>query len=132
MSILLDTNYVCALAANPGWLMEVERTFLDSCPGRFVISGVSVWEIRLKWRPRHASGERNGQLDPQQALRVLSGQAVRFVDLMPVHAAMTWEKPIPHQDPFNELLLGQAQVEGLPLLTRDRVLAGYSLATGVW
>jgi PIN domain nuclease of toxin-antitoxin system len=128
MSILLDTHYVYALAANPGWLTEAERSFLESYPDRFVVSAVSIWEIRLKWSALHSSGERKGPLDPQQALRVLSGQAVRFMDLTPVHAATALIEPIPHRDPFDELLLVQAQVEGLRLLTRDRALLGHGLA----
>ncbi len=79
MSTLLDTHYVYALAANPAWLTEAERAFLDSYPDRFVVSAVSIWEIRWKWDALHASGERKGPLDPQQALRVLSGQAIGIV-----------------------------------------------------
>ncbi len=130
MSVLLDTHYVYALAANPDWLTEAERTFLGSYPDRFVVSVVSIWEIRLKWGALHASGERKGPLDPLQALRVLSGQPVRFLDLTPAHAAAVLAEPIPHRDPFDELLLVQAQQEGLRLLTRDRLLMGHGLAMG--
>ena len=128
MSILLDTHYVYALAANPAWLTEAERAFLESYSDRFVVSAVSIWEIRLKWTALHGSGERKGPLDPQQALRVLAGQAVRFLDLTPAHAATALTEPIPHRDPLDELLLVQAQAEGLKLLTRDRALAGHGLA----
>jgi PIN domain nuclease of toxin-antitoxin system len=127
MSLLLDTHYVYALAANPAWLTEAERAFLESYPDRFVVSAVSIWEIRLKWEALNASGDRKGPLDPQQALRVLSGQAVRFLDLTPAHAATALAEPVPHRDPFDELLLVQAQVEGLRLLTRDRALVGHGL-----
>jgi PIN domain nuclease of toxin-antitoxin system len=131
MSVLLDTHYVYALTANPGWLTEAERRFLESHPERFVVSAVSVWEIRLKWSALHASGERKGPLDPAQALRLLAGQAIRFLDMTPAHAAAELTQPIQHRDPFDELLLAQAQAEGLRLLTRDGLLAGHPLAMSV-
>lgn len=131
MSILLDTHYVYALAANPGWLTDAERRFMASHPERFVVSAVSVWEIRLKWSALRATGERKGPLEPQHALHLLSGQAIRFLDLTPTHAASVLLHPVPHRDPFDELLLVQAQAEGLQLLTRDRLLISHPLTISV-
>jgi PIN domain nuclease of toxin-antitoxin system len=128
MSVLLDTHYVYAIAGNPGWLTNAERDFLGSYPVRLIVSAVSLWEIRLKWESLHASGERKGPLDPLQALRILSGQPIDFLDVTPAHAAASLAEPVRHRDPFDELLLVQAQVEGLRLLTRDRLLAGHPLA----
>ena len=48
--------------------------------------------------------------------------------MTPAHAARPLETPLPHRDPFDELLLVQAQEEGLKLLTRDRLLTGHPLA----
>jgi hypothetical protein len=131
LRVLLDTHYVYALAAAPGRLAVAERAFLASHPGRFVVSAVSIWEIRLKWGALHASGERKGPLDPAQALRVLSGQAIDFLDMTSGHATVELAQALPHRDPFDELLIAQAQTEGLRLLTRDAALAGHPLALGV-
>jgi PIN domain nuclease of toxin-antitoxin system len=131
MSVLLDTHYVYALAASPAWLTGAERAFLEAWSKRFVVSAVSIWEIRLKWGALHASGDRKGPLDPSQALRLLSGQAIDFLDVTAAHAATRLVEPVPHRDPFDELLLVQAQVEGLRLLTRDQALAGHGLAMSV-
>jgi PIN domain nuclease of toxin-antitoxin system len=53
---------------------------------------------------------------------------VKFVPLEAHHAASSLETPLPHKDPFDELLLVQAQEEGLRLMTSDRQLAGHPLA----
>ena len=45
------------------------------------------------------------------------------------HAATQLEQPLAHKDPFDELLLVQAQTEGMRLLTRDTKLAAHPLAT---
>jgi PIN domain nuclease of toxin-antitoxin system len=127
MSILLDTHYVYALAANSTRLSRQEVDFLASYPGRFVISAVSIWEMRLKWTALYPSGQRKGPVDPAQALRVVATQNIDFLALTPTHAAVHLTDPIPHRDPFDELLLAQTQCENLRLLTRDRLLAGHPL-----
>ena len=52
-----------------------------------------------------------------------------FLPLSAAHAATPLREPISHGDPFDEILLVQAQVEGLKLLTRDARLLEHSLAT---
>ena len=96
-----------------------------------MVSAVSIWEIRLKWSALHATGERKELLDPAQALRLMAGQAIRFLDMTPAHTSAALTQPVQHRDPFDELLLAQAQAEGLHLLTRDKPLAGHPLAMSV-
>jgi PIN domain nuclease of toxin-antitoxin system len=96
-----------------------------------VVGAVSIWEIRLKWSALHATGEWKELLDPAQALRLLAGQAIRFLDMAPAHASAARTQPVQHSDPFDQLLLAQAQAEGLRLLTRDKPLAGHPLAMSV-
>ncbi len=131
MSLLLDTHYVFAIAGSPGRLTATEINFLAAYPGRFVVSGVSIWEMRLKWGALHASGDRKGPIDPAQAMRILAGQDIDFLPLSATHAATPLNEPIAHGDPFDEILLVQAQMEGLKLLTRDAKLLGHSLSAQV-
>ena len=129
MNLLLDTHYVFAIAGSPGRLSGAEINFLAGHPDRFVVSAVSIWEMRLKWLALLASGDRKGPLDPAQAMRILAGQTLDFLPLTAAHAATPLHEPIAHGDPFDEILLVQAQVEGLKLLTRDARLLGHLLAT---
>jgi len=128
VSLLLDTHYVFALAGSVGQMTRQELNFLATCPDSFVVSAVSIWEMRLKWDAIHVSGDRKGPLDPTQALRALAGQDIDFLPLSPLHAAMPLRVPISHTDPFDLLLLVQAQAEGIKLLTRDAKLLGHPLA----
>lgn len=131
MTLLLDTHYVFALAAAWNDLTSSERDFFQSSRARFVVSAVSIWEMRLKWNVRFAAGERNGPVDPTQLLRALEAGGLSLLLLEPRHAAAALIVPLAHKDPFDEVLLVQAQEEGLLLLTRDAALAEHPLARTV-
>jgi PIN domain nuclease of toxin-antitoxin system len=132
MKLLLDTHYVFGLAGSPAVLSGREARFLDAYPLKFVVSSVSIWEVRLKWLALHRSGASKGPLSPQDVVTILLTNAVvEFLPLTPEHAAAELNVPVTHRDPFDQLLLTQAQVEGLHLLTRDRMLADHPLAVVV-
>ena len=132
MRLLLDTHYVFGLSGTPGALSNRELRFLDTYSERFVVSAVSIWEVRLKWHTLHRSGARKGPASASQVLQVLQSEAIAdFLPLMPEHASTELDAPLAHRDPFDELLLTQAQVEGLNLLTRDRKLTSHALSVTV-
>lgn len=115
----------------PGRFRESERRFLVGRDVRIHVSAVSIWEMRLKHRARRASGARKSPFAPQDVLAVLEGQAVTFLPMTILHAARALEPALEHKDPFDEMLLAQAQQEGLKLLTADRRLAGHPFAIAV-
>ena len=110
-----------------GLISEMERRFFDTWEARLYVSAVSIWEMRLKFRAIHPSGERKSPYDPNDVVAALERQGVTFLTMTARHAACDLETPIPHEDPFDELLLVQAQEEGLKLLTDDRRLIGHPL-----
>ena len=129
MGILLDTFYLFGFMAAPGQFSEtVQRVFEERAP-RLYVSAVSIWEMRLKYHARRVSGERKSPFDPGEVVLALEGQEVTFVPLTERHAACELQTPLSHRDPFDELLLVQAQEEDLRLLTADRQLIGHPLAT---
>ena len=131
MRILLDTSYLYDLMDAPGKFSDIERCFLDEIEGQLYVSAVSIWEMRLKYRARRPTGERKSRLDPNEVIVALEEQNVVFLPMSMNHAARELETPIAHKDPFDELLLVQAQEEGLRLLTKDRQLVGHPLAITV-
>ena len=131
MHVLFDTTYLYRLTEALGTLPEADRRFLSEHDARVYVSAVSVWEMRLKYNARHPSGERKSPFDPNDVLAVLEGQDVTFLPMSMAHAAKALDPPLDHKDPFDELLLVQAQEEGLRLLTADRRLAQHPLAVTV-
>ena len=128
MRVLLDTSYLYDFMDSPGKFLETEYRFLAGGDLELHVSAVSIWEMRLKFNARHPSGARKSPFDPNDVLAALEGQEVTFLPLTMAHAAEALETPVDHRDPFDELLLVQAQVEGLRLLTADRRLAAHPLA----
>ena len=82
----------------------------------------------MKFQSRDSSGTRKSFFDPNVVIKMLEDQDVIFLPMTPSHAARSLETPIAHKDPFDEILLVQAQEEGLKLLTIDRHLIGHPLA----
>ena len=131
MRLLLDTYYLYGLMAARGQFSETERRFFDEHEARLHVSAVSIWEMRLKYHARHVSGERKSPFDPNEVVVVLERQKVVFLSLTTAHAARELDTPLNHKDPFDELLLVQAQEEGLKLLTTDPWIIGHPLAITV-
>lgn len=128
MRILLDTSFLYDLMDRPGDLETWERRILSARRTQIYVSAVSIWEMRLKYRARYASGDRKSRFSPVDVLAALKEQEVTFLPMTIRHAAQALKTPIDHKDPFDELLLVQAQEEGLRLLTADRSLIRHPLA----
>ena len=127
MRILLDTSYLYRLTTQPARLSDAERLILTNQAIQLYVSAVSIWEMRLKFRSRDRSGRRKSFFDPNVVINMLQDQNVIFLPMTPSHAARSLEIPVAHKDPFDEILLVQAQEEGLKLLTIDRHLLGHPL-----
>ena len=128
MRILLDTSYLYRLTTQPARLSDAEQLILTNQAIQLYVSAVSIWEMRLKFQIRDRSGRRKSFFDPNVVLNMLEDQDVIFLPMTPSHAARSLEIPITHKDPFDEILLVQAQEERLKLLTIDRQLIGHPLA----
>lgn len=128
MRILLDTFYLYRFMEALARQFEGELRFLDENEAQIYVSAVSIWEMRLKHHARYLSGQRKSPYDPNDVLAALDEQDVRFLPVSMVHAARRLDTPLNHRDPFDELLLVQAQEEGLMLLTTDRRIVGHPLA----
>ena len=128
MRLLIDTSYLYSLMAARGRLSDAERLILTNQAVQIYVSAVSIWEMRLKFQARDQSGGRKSPFAPGDVIAALEEQDVIFLPVTVSHAAAELETPIAHRDPFDELLLVQAQEEGLRFLTVDSRLVGHPLA----
>lgn len=128
MRLLLDTPIAVWTALDPGALTAAERNQMAGADTQLVLSAVVVWELRLKWHSFYISGERKGPLDPAVVVAFARAMDWELLPLTAGHAAARLAQPLQHRDPFDELLLVQAQEEGMRLLTRDAKLVGHPLA----
>lgn len=98
MRVLLDTSYLYKLMEARGKFSDVERRFFVEQEAQLYVSAVSIWEIRLKYRALHPSGERKSPYDPNDVIDALKEQGVIFLPMTMTHAAHELEIPIPHKD----------------------------------
>jgi PIN domain nuclease of toxin-antitoxin system len=105
-------------------ISEAAKEAIASEENRVVISAVVIWEVAIK--------RQLGKLDaPSDLLAQLEGVGV---DLLPVtarHADQVGRLPLHHRDPFDRLLVAQADVEGMSLITADGHLDRYGIEV-VW
>ena len=128
MRLLLDTHIAIWAALDPGALTESERGRMEDADAPLVLSAVSVWELRLKWHSFHISGDRKGPVSPATVVAFAGAMGWELLPLWPGHASAELAQPLGHKDPFDELLLVQAQEESMRLLTRDAKLIGHPFA----
>ena len=124
MRVLLDANVILAWSLSRGSLRpEVDDLLM--APGTVrVLSVVSPWEIAIKWR----TGRLPLPGHPHDWVADVMRELV--LDPLPVtlaHVLQVADLPDHHGDPFDRLLIAQAQVEGIPIVTADRSFARYDV-----
>lgn len=118
MDVLLDTHVFLCWLAEDARLSETMRAHVANPSNQPVVSAASAWEVAIK----QALGTLRLDGDLEE-----SAERCGF-RLLPVnfaHAAEVRTLPALHRDPFDRMLIAQARVENLPLLTADRRLAAY-------
>jgi PIN domain nuclease of toxin-antitoxin system len=130
LKLLLDTQMLQMLTMEPGRLTRAEAQILKNERHSLAVSAVALWEMRLKWQTYYRSGDRKGEADPEAVVALLESAGVPHerVLLTFEHCTAMLKVPLDHGDGFDRLLLTQAQVEGMRLLTRDEKLADHPLA----
>lgn len=109
-------------------MSATERKLMSASTSPLVLSAVSVWELRLKWQSLYISGARKGPIEPESIVKFADAVGWALMALTARHATCALTEALGHKDPFDELLLVQAQEEDLRLLTRDAKLLGHPFA----
>ena len=118
---LLDTHLLIWAAYDAARLPRRAAKLLQSREERLVFSVASIWEVASK-----ASLKRSDfTADPAELHRALVGEGFNELAIAPAHIARVATLPWLHRDPFDRMLVAQAAVEGLTLLTADAGLKRY-------
>ncbi len=128
MRVLLDTHFLIWLITGPAHLTQKENAVISDPAAHLLVSAVSIWELRLKWDRRNPDGTRKGSVSPDDGIDYARDNGIELISLGVGDVATTLVAPIPHFDPFDEMLLVHAQQLDARLLTRDRKLVGHPLA----
>lgn len=121
MNLLLDTHVALwAITDHPG-LSATARKLILSPRATVWISVASIWEISIK----HSLGRGEMPVSGKDAIRYFRDAGYQFLAIEPEHAAAIETLPKHHHDPFDRLLVAQALIEPMRLLTHDSNVARY-------
>jgi PIN domain nuclease of toxin-antitoxin system len=126
---LLDTQTFLRWSLDPDTLPDSVRSMLADPEARIVCSVVSSWEAQIK-----AGFAKLELSDPIQM--IIERELVRNRwEVLPIHLRHTWtlgDLPLLHRDPFDRLLIAQAQTESLALVTADPLIRAYPGVDTIW
>ena len=124
MRVLLDTHVWLWMWGEPQRLRNEARDVIEDPANELNVSAVSAWEITTKaaaGRLRLPTSAEDWLTDPRHR-RGMAELPVSFA-----HAIRAGTLPPHHRDPFDRMLVAQAQVEGLVLISADPKLAAYEV-----
>jgi PIN domain nuclease of toxin-antitoxin system len=103
-------------------LSQKARDLIASPKTTVWVSAANVWEIAIK----HSLGRGDMPVSSQDAMRYFQESGYRFLAVEAEHAIAVEELPAHHQDPFDRILVAQALLEPMRLMTHDPLVALYS------
>ena len=118
MILLLDTHLLLWAAGAPSACLPQQARDPEQT---LAFSAASLWEIVIKRSLRRRSFE----VDPRALRRGLLDSGYREIPVLSEHALAVERLPPLHKDPFDRLLIAQAEIEGTTLLTSDAQVAQY-------
>ena len=124
MRILLDTQVWLWMLMSPDRLSAQGRDLVEDPSNQLLLSAASTWEIAIK----ASLGKLELPDPPEVAIpeMIESSQVTPLPILLP-HTLRVAALPRHHRDPFDRLLIAQAQLEEVPILSADALLAAYDV-----
>ena len=124
MRLLLDTHGFLWFISGSSSLSPTARGLIEDVSNQPLLSVASLWEMAIKLSL--------GRLSLVQPFEVLIPQQMRLngIELLGIeieHAAAVSKLPFHHRDPFDRLLIAQAMVEHVPIVSADTALDVYTI-----
>jgi PIN domain nuclease of toxin-antitoxin system len=121
MKLLLDTNLLLWAAGKPRRLSKRARTLIENPGNELLFSAASLWEVAIK----RGLGREDFKVDARLLRRGLLDNGYNELPISSDHVVATEGLPPIHKDPFDRILVAQATVEGVTLLTIDSLVSQY-------
>jgi PIN domain nuclease of toxin-antitoxin system len=122
MKLLVDTHLLLWAAGDPDRLPAEAREAIADVGNEILFSAASLWEIAIK----NGLGRPDFRVDLRHLQKGLAQMGCDELPVAGAHAIAVMDLPPLHKDPFDRMLVAQAIVEGVTLLTSDRLVAQYS------
>ncbi len=122
MKLLLDTHLLLWSAGLDHRLSRKAKALIHDPANELLFSAASLWEVAIK----RSLGRTDFRAEPSVLRRALLDHQYQELPVTADHAVRVADLPTLHKDPFDRLLVAQALVEGVTLLTTDKVVARYA------
>ncbi len=122
MNLLLDTHVALWAITDSPKLPQRARDLIQAPKTTVWVSAASIWEIAIKC----GMGRGDMPVSGEDAVRYFQESGYRFLPIDVEHALAVESLPAHHQDPFDRILVAQALVEPMRLMTHDPLVARYS------
>jgi PIN domain nuclease of toxin-antitoxin system len=124
VTLLLDTHCWLWMQAEPEKFSAAARELVEDARTELLFSAASSWEIAIKYAlGRLALPEPPAAYVPDR----MASSGVTALPVQHTHALAVAELPRHHRDPFDRLLVAQARIEGVPILTADPEFSRYDV-----
>lgn len=127
MKLLVDTHAFLWFAAGDQRLSRRARRAIEDAAGEWWLSAASVWEMAIKASRRRLTLP--APADEYISDKIQGG--LRLLSIEWPHAAAVERLPFHHTDPFDRLIIAQAQTEQLTVVTKDAVFGKYGVEV-IW
>jgi len=121
MKLLLDTHLLLWAAAEPRRLSKQARALIDNPDNDLLFSAASLWEVASK----QGLGRDDFKVNARLLRRGLLDNGYSELPIISDHVVAIDSLPPIHKDPFDRILVAQATVEGVTLLTIDSAVSQY-------
>jgi len=121
VKLLLDTHLLIWAAEGVGHVPAGARALMEAPENRIYFSVASLWEIAIK----HSLNRPDFQVDARILRHGLLDNGYHEMAILSAHVVAIGLLPAIHKDPFDRLLIAQASIEGITLLTDDATVAKY-------
>ncbi|WP_158791572.1 type II toxin-antitoxin system VapC family toxin [Granulicella sp. L60] len=121
MKLLLDTHLLVWAISTSKRLSPKTRALIEDPDNQLFFSAASIWELAIK----QGLGKENFSIDARIMRRGLLDNGYSELPISSDHAVAIDTLPPIHKDPFDRLLIAQATVEGITLLTVDPIVSRY-------
>lgn len=121
MNLLLDTHVLLWWLDDNRMLSRKGRDAISDPNNLIILSSIVIWEIRIK--------QALGKLEiPPDFFQVLKHQNFEFLSITAQHAYAVGDLPMHHRDPFDRMIIAQAKLEGLSVVTHDAEFKNYAVS----
>ena len=124
MRLVLDTHILIWLLEGDPQLSESKRNILSDPANEIFVSVASLWEIAIKF----SIGKLALSKSLNDIVEEIDSSSSRFLTVGPQHAVAVSALPFHHRDPFDRIIIAQALVENISIITNDGVFADYGVS----